>query len=365
MMTLPLRSLPKPNIVKSVAVFVAAVLFTPVLASAGLEFTARPAKAKPTTSESPEVSYPQRVQVFGTGVVRPVEEYAEMLKEDSVAEPDTSEQEFESLRGRIRTRQVVEAPVAQPPKPRVVRTPAPRPTPRTMDTETITPQGPVKEAAEAPPEAPVSYDGRVNAAFPYTHLLPSPFNLPQGSWVFGSTLAYGVFDSLELSTNVMRSVQQQWNFQAKVPLIEYPTFMTTAYVAFESNNPHTIDDRNPDGRRGRWQPGLVTAYEMDDHMAFFLGGNFDFGADEPPVVTTSGYLKGARIEADWSWLYNPQSSRLGRNAISIGTTYDLTYEMFGFGLTHHWDTFTLGVHYTFADQSRFLPIFGFQAAASF
>lgn len=346
---------------QAVKVFTLSLLLSAPLAYAGLEFTDSPQQ---------EDAQPPQVQTPPTA---PVDAYVEMLKEDTStgATPDTSEAEFQSVRGRLRPRRVVAAePTQEAPKapkilPRTVMPKAPTPKATTvMETETITPQGP---QAPAPYSARQSSDQPMspNAAFGYTHLLPGPFNLRQGDWVFGSTVAYGLFDALELSTNVVRTIQQQWNIQAKVPLIEYPTFMTTAYVAFESSNPHTIDDSNPDNRQSRWQPGLVTAFEIEDNLAFFLGGNFDFGADPVPVTTTTGYLKGARVEADLSWLYNPQSSRLGRNALSMGVTYDTTYELLGFGVTHHWDSFTLGVHYTLADRSRFLPIFGFQVAARF
>lgn len=339
------------------------LFFSTALAQAGLEFTDQP-KTKEVREERSTIQAPAPAAPVDDSVSA----YTEMLKEDS----DTSETEFESLRGRIRSSQVTENEnLEEAPPVRTVKPAAPKPavrpvkaapSPIVMETETVTPQGPSAEMT------PVVRNDRVvptNVAFPYTHLLPSPFNLGKGDWVFGSSVAYGVFDALELSTNIVRTVQQQWNIQAKVPLIEYPTFMATAYVAFESTNPHSIDDGNTDYRLNRWQPGVVTAYEIADDMAFFLGGNFDFGAESIPVTTTSGYLKGARIEADFSWLYNPQSSRLGNNAISTGVTYDTTYEMLGFGLTHHWQSFSLGLHYSLADRSRFLPIFGFQVAARF
>ncbi len=339
-MTLQPKSLLNPNI----AVLVLA-LMAPLSGFAGLEFQ----------DDAPQAA--------------PVDEYTELLKEDSTQ----AEADFQSVRSRIRTREVTEAPNENPvqAKPAVKSAPRPAPAARSMPTETITPQGkkkstPQVSSAEEIPAAPASESrGSVNAAFPYTHLLPGPFSLPQGSWVLGSSVAYGVFDSLELSSNIYRTTQQQWNLSAKVPMIEYPTFMATAFVSYESFNPRTFSDFNPDVRITRWQPGIVTAYEIASNMAFFIGGNFNFGTEAPKVTKTTGYIKGARAEVDWSWLYNPQSSRLGNNALSTGFTYDFTYELFGFGITHHWNAFTLGVHYTFADESRFLPIFGFTAAASF
>jgi hypothetical protein len=302
-----------------------------------------------------------------------------MLKEDEKrvqAEEAVSDQELDRIRARIRTREVAEATNTEtasdavPAKPaaRTKTAPAKKPARAVpaMETEVITPQATPKGATALPSGGATSPRGDgINPAFPYTHLLPSPFNLSQGEWVLGSTFAYGVVDFLQVSTNIPRLIQQHWNIRAKVPLIEYPTFVASAYVDYESYNPHNIDNTNPDMRLNRWQPGLITGYEIAHDMAVFLGGNFSFGKDPIPVQTTSGYMKGAQVEVDWSWLYNPSTSRLGDNALSAGVTYDLTYSLLGFGATHHWRTFSLGIHYTIADRARFMPIFGFNVAAGF
>lgn len=376
-------------------------------AQAGWEYneSARPVKKrglypKPAApapepeSEETASEPPARVQVFGKpSTEMSADEYAEMMKEDQAAtgEPtvasDESDADFEALRSRLRSRKVAEtdtesetdaepeAPKKSSPKAKP-RAPAPRsspayiPPPPPMETEVITPQKAagkkVKGAKTEPamePEAPRGDE--VNAAFAYTHLLPSPFNLPQGTAVFGTSVAYGLFDFFQVSTNVARDIQGQWNFGAKVPLVEYPTFVASAFVDYQTFNPHSYDDTNVDHSVKRWQPGLVTGYEITPDIAFFLGGNFSFGEEAPKIVTTSGYLHGAQLNMEWSWLYNPSTSRLGNNAIALGMKYDLTYSLFGLGVTHHWRNFNLGVHYTFADRSRFLPIVGFTVTARF
>ncbi|MBC7384997.1 MAG: hypothetical protein H7301_02405 [Cryobacterium sp.] len=377
-----------------------------VPARAGLEILGQPAHSKNRSLEdAAAASKENRIQVFGqrpreqaAQTVSPSESaapetaYSQMLREDAAnlsenaasakvekagprsealsrSDALVEEGEFQSIRRRLRTRQVAEA--SQPGSVPSVRKPL---AVRAMETETITPQKPLRpkkpvfEANEKEIEGSSGSAERgheSNPAFSYTHLLPSPYNLPQGSWVLGTSAAYGLFDFLQVSTNLVRTFNQQWNFQAKVPLIDFPTFMATAYVDYESFNPSHISGLNPDFHFKRWQPGLVTAYELGSNVALFLGGNFNFGDDPYPVIRTSGYLKGARIEADVSWLYNPQSSRLANNALSFGITYDTTYDMMGFGFTHHWRSFSAGVHYTFSDESRFLPIFGFNVAAGF
>jgi hypothetical protein len=403
-----LTPLPKLFSRLSPSIFVLATLFAVSNGEAGWEFS-EPVK-KPSREESSADSAtarpkkPARIQVFGTGRTKPAAEssaelespryerpttsaeaYAEMLKEDERrvrAEQEAADRDFESVRSRILSRRtaasendetVSDAVPAKPTRtvPKGAKTVAPasaakKPVTRpALETEVVTPQTVPGTAPAALPSGTSARGDGVNPAFPYTHLLPSPFNLSQGEWVLGSTVAYGVVDFFQISTNLARTFQQHWNVRGKVPLIEFPTFVASAYVDYESYNPHNIDDTNPDMRLDRWQPGLVTGYEVGPDMAVFLGGNFSFGKDPVPVRTTSGYMKGAQVEVDWSWLYNPSSSRLSDNALSAGVTYDFTYSLLGFGATHHWRNFSLGVHYTIADRARFLPIFGFNVAASF
>ncbi len=235
-----------------------------------------------------------------------------------------------------------------------------------MKTEVIgAPKKP--EPAEEPDELEADRGNEPNPAFGFTHLLPSPMNIPGGTWVLGTTAALGITDFLQISTHVLRDVTGYFNLQAKVPLIEYPTFIASAFVGWDHFNLNTYDKTNPDMRIRAWQPGIVTGYEINADMAFFVGGNFNVANQEiPNTIRTSGYSRGAQLEVDWSWLYNPASSRLGDNAISAGMNYDFTYSLVGFGVTHHWPTFELGMHYVFnADRYRVLPLLNVSVGFTF
>lgn len=255
-------------------------------------------------------------------------------------------------------------PAAQVVTPEEIKSVSPR--------KKITPVTPAKKItmpalqADADEDSP-AYRDTVNPAFGFTHMLPSPMNIPGGAWMIGSSVAYGVTDFLQLSTDVIRDAYRYWNVQAKVPLIEFPTFITSAYVSWDTFNLNNYEDRNPDRRVTAWQPGLVTGYELSENMAFFVGGNFQISkADVPDGIRTSGFSKGSRIEADWSWLYNPSDSRLSGNAITAGGTYDFTYGTWGVGVTHHWPSLQLGFHYTVnADRYRFMPIFAITSGFTF
>lgn len=281
--------------------------------------------------------------------------------------------ELQLQRMREQTRLIAEAP-----KP--VAKPAPKATPKSaakpaaakpipMQTEVV--GDPVTETSETPAEASESSRSESDAphaAFAYTHGLPSPMNIPGGTYVIGTNVAVGVTDFLQLSTNVLRDVTRYWNIQAKVPLIEFPTFIASAFVNWDTFNLNNFDETNPDQRITAWQPGIVTGYEMTDDMAFFIGGNFNATSTDiiRENIRTSGFAHGARVNFDWSWLYNPPSSRLADNALSAGVNYDLTYKHLGFGITHHWPTFQFGLHYVLnADRYRVMPILNVSSGFTF
>lgn len=262
------------------------------------------------------------------------------------------------------------APAAVSPakKPEVYSIENPKGSDETSDSKSSKPSQSKSSKKSSSTDAPSKTPDGAHFGFYYTHLLPNPINLPAGSWVLGTTAAYGVTDFFQVSTDVTRLIFRHWNAQAKVPLVEYPTFIASAFVNFSHFNYHHLDSANPSVARTSWQPGLVTGYEINDDQVFFVGGNFDLTKDEVPANyrEKSGYARGAQIEADWTWLYNPPTSRLADNAISAGATYDFTYKIVGVGMTHHWPTFQLGFHYYLnADHYKFLPIVNVTAGISF
>lgn len=198
-----------------------------------------------------------------------------------------------------------------------------------------------------------------NPAFRSAHLLPTAETIPGGSYVVGTVSAVGVTDDLMLSTDVVRDVLGYYNLGLKVPFVRFPTFRFAGFVQYETFNLDTADSRNPSSRIRAWKPGIVTAYELSSNTAFFLGGNFFISNRKIPHIETSGFLHGARAEADWSWAYS-------ENSLALGATYDFTFKLYGMGFSHHWPTFLAGIHYVFnADKERLIPMFQINLGYSF
>jgi hypothetical protein len=198
-----------------------------------------------------------------------------------------------------------------------------------------------------------------NPIFSYTHLLPSPFTVPGGRFYFGTVTGVGVTDFLEIQTDVIADIYQIYNARAKLSLLDFPGFAAGLYLGYQSVNLNELSSLNPSLRINSWMPGGVLGMEILPYVALFFGGNLYYSnADvpDPNTLQTSGFLKGAEIESDISWAYNPHSNRTG-NVLSAGVSYNSTYDFYGFGFSHHWKGFHLGIHYfPNASNLKVMPI---------
>ncbi|MGE4232406.1 MAG: hypothetical protein AB7F43_03670 [Bacteriovoracia bacterium] len=200
-----------------------------------------------------------------------------------------------------------------------------------------------------------------NPVFGYTHLMQSPLTLPAGRLVYGVDTAMGLTDFLQVGTNVLRDFFRIYNANAKLSFIDSKTFAFALTGGFETYNLKDLSDSNPDTRFTSFLPGLVMAFALAEPVALFLGGNWNISNPQPVTtgIVKSGYLRGANVSADLSWAYNPPSKKLKGvgNLVSMGMSYDITYKLFGVGLSHHWRGFHLGAHYYVnADKNKWLPI---------
>lgn len=204
-----------------------------------------------------------------------------------------------------------------------------------------------------------------NPLFAYPHLLPSPFTLPAGRFVIGTSSAVGLTNFLQVGTNLIRDFYKVFNANAKLSMFDFDVFALALYVEGQTFNLNDISDKNPDVRVYSLMPGIVTSYALGESLALFVGGNWSYTQVKVRYndIVTSGFVHGAAGEVDLSWAYSgpkkadsekeaptkkraPSSvSRGPGNVLSVGTTYDFTYRIYGVGISHHWPSLQLGIHY--------------------
>lgn len=210
-----------------------------------------------------------------------------------------------------------------------------------------------------------------NPIFGYPHLLASPFTLPAGRLIIGTEAALGVTDFLEVGTSVLRDFYRIYNASAKLSLVDFEGFAFAVTGGFETFNYRDIHPTNPDLTVTSLLPGAVAAFELLPRFAIFAGGNLSYTKENlrSSGIETSGYIRGARLESDFAWAYNPPgASGSGKrasaapvrgvgNVLSGGLSYDVTYGLVGTGISHHWPGLHLGAHYyPNADRYKLQPI---------
>ena len=197
-----------------------------------------------------------------------------------------------------------------------------------------------------------------NALFGYTHLLPSPYTVKAGRLIFGTNIILGVTDFLQVGTNVLNDFYQVYNANMKASVFDRKEFAVALTFGWTRYNYRDISPNNPDLLITSLLPGGVVAFGILPNLALFAGGNLNYTSTSLITnnVQTSGYVHGATLQGDLSFAYDQKPRKLG-NVLSAGVSYDLNYKIMGFGVSHHWPGFQLGIHYyPNADQYRILPI---------
>ena len=185
-----------------------------------------------------------------------------------------------------------------------------------------------------------------NPLFGYTHLLPSPFTLHAGKFAVGTSAGVGITDSLELDTNLLLDLVKIYNARLRYSLLDFPGFSVGVFLGFQSTNLSDLSSFNPALTVNAWMPGAVIGMEITPDLAIFMGGNLFYPNQtiDASSLNTAGYFQGRQIEADLSWAYHSTETELG-NVLSAGVNYNSTFDLYGYGISHHWKGFHLGVHY--------------------
>ncbi len=197
-----------------------------------------------------------------------------------------------------------------------------------------------------------------NPLFGYSHMQSTPFTLPAGVLQYGTVFAYGITDFLQVSTDVLRDIYKIWNIEGKVSIFDQPEFALALTMGWESFNYRDISPLNPDLRVTAWKPGGVFTHALLEDVAMFYGANLYLTDHTKPAGSlNSGYTVGARLGSDIAWAYGSGGDQGIGNVLAAGVTWDVTFQTLGFGFSHHWPGFKIGIHYyPTADEYKVQPI---------
>jgi len=198
----------------------------------------------------------------------------------------------------------------------------------------------------------------------YTHILPSPAVIPAGRFEIGTSVGFGFFDFFDVSSNLVLDVQGVFNIGGKVALYHDHNFAFAPYVNFytQSLTETDIYGNQTSLTSTAWAPGAVFGYRLASALTGDTG--FTYVSRNPPIPKSS--------------VQNPRTALIQGNtgnqeftvgisgsfAISMGMSYDFTYDITGAGASIHVAGFQIGGQYYFnVGQGNFMPILaaGFSA----
>jgi hypothetical protein len=200
----------------------------------------------------------------------------------------------------------------------------------------------------------------------YTHIAPSPAVIPGETFVIGTSVGYGFFDLFDITSNLVLDVQSVFNVSTKLGIFHNHDFAFAPYVSFETQSLIETDQfgNQTTVTSTAWLPGGVFSYRI----APALTGDtaFTYVSRNPPIPkSTVQDPRTALIQGNTG----NQEFTVGvarTVALSMGVSYDFTYDIFGAGASIHVSGFQLGGHYYFnVGQGNFMPIFGFGFSTSF
>lgn len=200
----------------------------------------------------------------------------------------------------------------------------------------------------------------MNPLFGYTHMQPSPFTIQGGKVAIGTDLTIGLTDFLQVGTNLIANYYETFNANAKVSLLDHPLYAAGLFLGWQTYNLRNVSTTNPDLRITSWQPGVTVGFALLERLALVSSVNMNITDQTLTTsgIETSALVRGAGLGSDLSWAYSPtrKAGRVG-NVVAAGFTYDVTYKLIGFGISHHWPGFHFGLHYyPSADKYPVQPI---------
>jgi hypothetical protein len=201
--------------------------------------------------------------------------------------------------------------------------------------------------------------GETSVPLAYTHLLPSTSVIPGGTFVVGTSLGYGFFDVFDISTNLFLDLAQVFNVSSKVHLFQNEDFAMAAFISYASQTAKTYltNGQVVTNTYTAIQPGGVVSYYLFPSVTGHTGATF---TSRNPALAKSdlqqrdGFIQGTFINQEFTY---GLSRKL---ALSVGGSYDLTYDIWGAGASVHVGGMQFGAHYFFnVAVDSFLPVLGF------
>ena len=196
-----------------------------------------------------------------------------------------------------------------------------------------------------------------------THILPSAYVLPAGSFILGTTAGFGVGNFMDITTSLWGDIEQVYNVMIEFGVLKGRNVALGLWLQYENEGQQVITTNPTSGLAtvlttsfSSVNPGLTLSYRLSRRFTAHTGGDI---ALQSPVIPksslsqTTSYIQGNTVHQEFTVGLTQYV------AMSFGGSYDLTYGVAGAGVSFHIDALQVGAHYYFnISQGSILPILG-------
>lgn len=205
---------------------------------------------------------------------------------------------------------------------------------------------------------------RSKLALTVTHLLPSSLVLPGGTLMLGTVAGLGLFDIFDITTNLYLDIEQVLNVNFKANLFhneDYSLALFTSVVSqtvrYSRFNVSLNSTEQLSQASTAVFPGAVFSYRILPQLIGHIGGRLAIRSPQLTKAdlgtTRTALVQGNTINKEFSYAINQVV------AVSLGGTYDLSYDVAGVGASIHVGGFQIGAHYYLnVTEGAVLPIIG-------
>lgn len=191
-----------------------------------------------------------------------------------------------------------------------------------------------------------------------THMLPGVYVIPSGRVILGTSVGVGLFNFMELSTNLWLDLQQVFNASAKISLFSNNDLGLAVWGTYTNQTVQTYTSagNTTNTTLTSLTPGFTFSYRLLDTIVTHFGASM---AIQNPTVTKASLSQRTGL-IQGNVLYHEYGLRM-TDVLSLapGVTYDTTYDIWGLGATLHVGSFQAGAHYYFnVSTGAFLPLIG-------
>jgi len=177
--------------------------------------------------------------------------------------------------------------------------------------------------------------------------MPTGYTLNQGEFLIGiGSIGFGITDNIQLGTNVLLFILQDYNASLKISLAKTKTFAIATGIRVDYFNLDVfVDDDEGEASFTFLSPYIVISPKLSPKTTLHIGGQYSYISGEAEIddAEAKASSSGTRVYTGLEYSFSHKTKFLAEGG------YDITFEGFsiGGGVLFGWEKFRLKLGVTY------------------